>query len=218
MLFGGGAARWRITLNPTDTPFFRRFVQERGATRTGRDPRRSARIRARKARRASRRPSATCTTTSPTWRDEERSRFARVAARPSLDRARAGVGVRSRVQGLPVAEPPRQAAVGPRHPEVRAVRARRLHARGSGRAFRQLEHLHQRAWATAASATCGSRCARSTIATARARWSSGLIAGIIAEVGHRRLPRRPACRKFVDAYDAVVERQDRGTATSARKR
>lgn len=29
----GTVARWRVTLNPTDTPFFRRFVQERGATR-----------------------------------------------------------------------------------------------------------------------------------------------------------------------------------------
>lgn len=28
----GANHRWRITLNPTDTPFFRRFVQERGAT------------------------------------------------------------------------------------------------------------------------------------------------------------------------------------------
>lgn len=30
-MFGGGQ-RWRITLNPTDTPFFRQYVQERGAT------------------------------------------------------------------------------------------------------------------------------------------------------------------------------------------
>ena len=29
----GASHRWRVTLNPTDTPFFRRFVQERGATR-----------------------------------------------------------------------------------------------------------------------------------------------------------------------------------------
>lgn len=29
----GTVHRWRVTLNPTDTPFFRRFVQERGATR-----------------------------------------------------------------------------------------------------------------------------------------------------------------------------------------
>jgi hypothetical protein len=32
MIFGGGE-RWRITLNSNDTPFFRRFVQERKATR-----------------------------------------------------------------------------------------------------------------------------------------------------------------------------------------
>lgn len=30
-MFGGGQ-RWRITLNPSDTPFFRQYVQERGAT------------------------------------------------------------------------------------------------------------------------------------------------------------------------------------------
>jgi hypothetical protein len=30
-VFGGGP-RWRITLNPTDTPFFKQYVQERGAT------------------------------------------------------------------------------------------------------------------------------------------------------------------------------------------
>lgn len=30
-MFGGGH-RWRITLNPTDTPFFRQYVQERSAT------------------------------------------------------------------------------------------------------------------------------------------------------------------------------------------
>ncbi|HVY88298.1 MAG TPA: DUF262 domain-containing protein, partial [Hyphomonadaceae bacterium] len=31
MMFGGGQ-RWRITLNTLDTPFFRRYVQQRGAT------------------------------------------------------------------------------------------------------------------------------------------------------------------------------------------
>jgi hypothetical protein len=39
----GTAHRWRITLNPTDTPFFRRFVQERGATRQDEGVREDAR-------------------------------------------------------------------------------------------------------------------------------------------------------------------------------
>ncbi len=33
MPFGAVQQKWRITLNPIDDPFFRRFVQERGATR-----------------------------------------------------------------------------------------------------------------------------------------------------------------------------------------
>ena len=38
----GASHRWRVTLNPTDTPFFRRFVQERGATREDEGVRESA--------------------------------------------------------------------------------------------------------------------------------------------------------------------------------
>lgn len=43
MPFGATQQKWRITLNPIDDPFFRRFVQERGATRLEQSERDAAR-------------------------------------------------------------------------------------------------------------------------------------------------------------------------------